>query len=634
LRQWANGISLDWTHLTAKHLGEGQSEKWLLTVVDQQQRLIGAWFTADTALSTAKPILMQLKKNGCKPVVVALDNLPPTINRDTGMVRFLKEDVFPESCKVVIQDLFHVVQNFAADFGSKEDVVHFHQDVTMGVRKAMRYMHHNKKSQVVDLLKDGKLSVSIFYHGTWYIVDYRKMTLEEIDSWCEIGVFHELFCFGSNPVVPLISFSEGETRNNIHDWNTNTMVPKYFADGVQVAVDGVKRLGNLRTLASWNNHVKNLTMRGVKCILPNTLGLQEWRETDRVDTRTGMAVVQQLFNSGGNESWHSRVENIGGHGTATKQNKHMLGLLGLNRLVRIKEDKLRTEGRAAGDPIGYDRWSVSLLANAYAEKAGSKRKLPVPHLSDGEIVKTDMPVFLRSFDGPVAKHPSRNRVEKSYQLPLQRNIVQNMPKSGFLRGSPPPAYRGPRTRPVSTSISAYFEVPGGGAPRTLAAKRLRLNDEVGDDKEQQLREELQDAGPREAQPFESGKQSRQQVLNRYSKWNTWACVCHFAKHKSMGCSRTCARGIRHCEMQRSRCAELNRKYLKPKHQTDGELIKYLPSAFLQSLDSCTLQRKSPQQQVGFESETNVGIVVVSAWGGIDDELREILGRTSTLLWIK
>jgi hypothetical protein len=84
------GISLDWTHLTAKHLGEGQSEKWLLTVVDQQQRLIGAWFTANTALSTAKPILMQLKKNGCKPVVVALDNLPPAINRDTGMVRFLK----------------------------------------------------------------------------------------------------------------------------------------------------------------------------------------------------------------------------------------------------------------------------------------------------------------------------------------------------------------------------------------------------------------------------------------------------------------------------------------------------------------------------------------------------------------
>jgi hypothetical protein len=171
------GISLDWTHLTAKHLGEGQCEKWLLTVVDQQQRLIGAWFTADTALATAKPLLLQLKTNGCKPLVVALDNLPPTINRDTGMVTFLKEDIFPESCKVVIQDLFHVVQNFAADFGSKEDAVHYHQDVTMGVRKAMRYMHHNKKSQVVDLLKDGKLSVSIFYHGTWYIADYRKMKL-------------------------------------------------------------------------------------------------------------------------------------------------------------------------------------------------------------------------------------------------------------------------------------------------------------------------------------------------------------------------------------------------------------------------------------------------------------------------
>jgi hypothetical protein len=43
---------LDWTFLTAKHLGEGEAEKWLLTIVDEQGRLLAAWFTRGTALDS------------------------------------------------------------------------------------------------------------------------------------------------------------------------------------------------------------------------------------------------------------------------------------------------------------------------------------------------------------------------------------------------------------------------------------------------------------------------------------------------------------------------------------------------------------------------------------------------------
>jgi hypothetical protein len=171
------GISLDWTHLSAKHIGDGETEKWLLTVVDQQQRLIAAWFTANTALESAEPLLQQLKQNGCCPAIIALDNLPPSINRDTGMVVFLK-GIF-DSCKQVCQDRFRVINNFQKDFGNKEDM-HFHQDITMCVRRSMRYMHHGKKEQVIKLLKTKQLSVSTFFHGSWYTCDHRQMDDSEI----------------------------------------------------------------------------------------------------------------------------------------------------------------------------------------------------------------------------------------------------------------------------------------------------------------------------------------------------------------------------------------------------------------------------------------------------------------------
>jgi hypothetical protein len=57
-----------------------------------------------------------------------------------------------------------VVRNLQRDIGSKEDP-HFHRDVTMRLRSAMRGMHEGTKLQVVDLLKTGKLNVSTFFHG-------------------------------------------------------------------------------------------------------------------------------------------------------------------------------------------------------------------------------------------------------------------------------------------------------------------------------------------------------------------------------------------------------------------------------------------------------------------------------------
>jgi hypothetical protein len=391
------------------------------------------------------------------------------------MVVFLKT-IFP-TCKQVKQDLFHVVQNLQRDFGSKEDP-HFHRDVTMRLRSAMRGMHGGKKLQVVDLLKTGKLNVSTFFRREWYTCEYRSMPDDEIKMWIEVGVFRELFCSGSNPVVPYISYSEDQTRENIKEWSNGYMMPKYFPTGEQIRIDGKFRLGNVKTVATWNLKIGYFIERATKCILLRTLGLQEFKETERIDTKTLMAVVKQLYNTGTNESWHSRVEHIGGFGTATKANKHMLGLLGMVRVARIKEDNVRMSEALGNPPIGYDRWSASIVANRYAEAAGSTRRLPVPHLagSEGDAVTTDMPVFLREFDGPVAKPKSQAAKRKAVQAPLKSMIPTAIPTGSFLHGVPPPAFAGPRTAPRSAVLTSFF----GGAP---AAKRQKQSTKRADPSE-------------------------------------------------------------------------------------------------------------------------------------------------------
>ena len=91
-----SGVGTDWAKLTSKHLGDGELEKWLFTVTDQHGRLLAAWFVYDTKLETTRPLLEQLRKNGVNPLVITVDNLPPSINRDTGLVQFLKGDAAPE----------------------------------------------------------------------------------------------------------------------------------------------------------------------------------------------------------------------------------------------------------------------------------------------------------------------------------------------------------------------------------------------------------------------------------------------------------------------------------------------------------------------------------------------------------
>jgi hypothetical protein len=207
-----------------------------------------------------------------------------------------------------------------------------------------------------------------------YTCEYRSVPDDEIKMWIEVGVFHELFCSGSNPVMPYLSYchsySEDQTRETIKEWSNGYMMPKYFPTGEQIRIDGKFRVGNVKTVATCNLKIGYFIEHATKCILLRTLGLQEFKETERIDTKTLMAVVKQLDNTGTNESWHSRVDHIDGFGTATKANKHMLGLLGMVRVARIKEDNVRISEALGKPPIGYDRWSASIVANRYAEAAG------------------------------------------------------------------------------------------------------------------------------------------------------------------------------------------------------------------------------------------------------------------------
>jgi hypothetical protein len=305
-------VSLDWTSLSADHLGDGESEKWFLTVVDDKQRLIGAVFTPNTALSNAKPLLLQLKANGCRPKVAILDNLPPTVLLDTGMVRVLKDEIWPGSLEAVIQDRFHVVQNFCRDLNNKQDP-EYHQDITMGLRRATRKMVEGKLKQVWALLSSGGVNKSVFLCGRWHRTVYQnEMDDGEIQSWLDLGVIDAMFCTGYNPVIPYESRTPEETQMKLKQWSNEVIVPKYFKDGQQIRVDGAYRLGNNRTVEQWNKKVELLCLRVVKAILPQSTGLREWKPTKRVDKMTKMVVIQQLFNTSGNESWHSRLEQVGG----------------------------------------------------------------------------------------------------------------------------------------------------------------------------------------------------------------------------------------------------------------------------------------------------------------------------------
>jgi hypothetical protein len=133
-------MGLDWTKISADHLGQGGDEKWLLTRVDDRQKLLFAVITNDTSLGTVTPHLLQLKAKGCHPQLVVLDNMPSTVDRDTGMVQFLKEVISPKDVERVIQDRFHIVQIFCADLTCKQEI-DYHADIPMCLRRSTPRMN-------------------------------------------------------------------------------------------------------------------------------------------------------------------------------------------------------------------------------------------------------------------------------------------------------------------------------------------------------------------------------------------------------------------------------------------------------------------------------------------------------------
>jgi hypothetical protein len=562
--------SFDWTKLSADHLGEGESEKWLLTVVDEKNRLLGAFFTTDTALRSAKPLLLQLKANGIKPKVVILDNLPSTEEIETGMAKMLKQEVWPGSLKAVIQDRFHVVQNFCKDLTRKQDP-DYHVDIIQGIRRSTRRMNPECLEMVLSKLRAGKISKSVFLCGEWYTTRYTKMGEDEIKSWLDLGVIDAMFCSGTNPVIPYESLSADAVKTNIEKWNAEVIVPKYFdRSGNQIRVGASYRLGN-NNLEKWNKKARLLILRVVKCILPQTTGLSDWKFTHRVDTMTQMKVVQQLFNSSSNESWHSRLEDIGGHGTATRELKHAQGTFGLVRLLRRKEDDLREKGESVGGPVGYDRFGVSILANQYAEAAGSHARLPVPQLGKQGKVTSAKPTFLREMEGPLVAggvSGTRKRVRATVQHPLDKDPIKHDMPTGRFFLKLPAEHVGPRTYPTrrSRGMAAFF-APAEEMP---SSKRSRAESPA------ERAPAVQGGG---AAAVVDEKKRVQNVRNRYTKWNRYPCSCKpKGSTRSTPCARACARQTRAEEMIKSKCAEANDKSRQPAPPGFGETVEYLPSA--------------------------------------------------------
>jgi hypothetical protein len=578
-------VGLDWTKISADHLGEGEDEKWLLTGVDDRQKLLFAIFTKDTSLGTAKPHLLQLKANGCHPKLVVLDNMPSTVDRDTGMVQFLKEEIWPETLKEVIQDRFHIVQKFCADLTCKQET-DYHADITMCLRRSPRRMNPEKLQQVWGKLAAGAINKTTFLNGVWYKTGNRRMSDSEIKQWVDLGVVHAMFCSGANSVVPYESLPQEVMAAKLTEWSETVIMPKYFNRGKQIKVGGKYRLGNFSALEDWQKKVRLLILRCAKAIVPLSTGLMEWKETLRVDTATKMTIIQQLFNTSGNESWHSRLEALGGHGQASRNLKHTEGILGIVRLTRRKEDDLRSSGQSNGQPVLYDRFTCSFLANQYAESAGSDARLPTPHFDFDGPMTSEAPMFLRVMDQPMVSAGTASRERVTGNDPFKAAAKPRMPTGSTLQGRRTP-FSGPRTNKRPLPIQGFFapqkrpRVQQSTAGNTDEVDRGNSAVGGGSSAMDGGSSAVGDGNSAAPPQYDAARKLAQRARNYYTKWNHWPCTCFKWKTRQRGtwvCTQVCERRIRHVAMQKSGCCEANEQRYAPPAPSHGELVQFQSTA--------------------------------------------------------
>jgi hypothetical protein len=259
-------LKLDYTFNAAVHLGSGDDERVLLTIVDEDDNVVCTLVCPSTKLFLIKSALAQLFSEGFHPVIVSLDNVPTTDDvMATNMLKIFTEAM--PSIKFWIQDLFHCVAGFTKVF-SQQSVEWFHTHVTLPIRNAMREMHPIKLAELRLRLEQGSVKIVSSFRGERIAIGPDGIRAAHIDSLIASGHFFKMFCSGHRCVIPMLFKSKMVMGRDLWKVHRDLAAELFDEQGRQKPVNGAFMLGQVDK-EQFRKKFANFVKRAFNCIPPN-----------------------------------------------------------------------------------------------------------------------------------------------------------------------------------------------------------------------------------------------------------------------------------------------------------------------------------------------------------------------------
>jgi hypothetical protein len=409
-------LKLDYTFNAAVHLGSGDGEKVLLTIMDEEDNVVCVLFCPSTKLFLIRGALQQLYSEGFHPLIVSLDNVPTSDDvMATSMMKIFTEAM--PTIKYWIQDLFHCVAGFTKVFPS-QNVDWFHNNVTLPIRNAMRQMDPIKEAELRLRLERGNVKITSTFRGEKVVIGKDGIRPTAIDSLVSSGHFHKMFCSGHRCVVPMLFKSRDVMMKCL--WGVHRALAAELFDehGVQQLVGGAYMLGPNVNNAQFKRKFANFTKRAANCIPPRDVLVKYYSEIPRPGL---MSLVKYKLMTGSNESLHSRVGAVGGATNSSKEFKHAHAIIAITEMMRRKEAK---EGTC---PIGHLDFGINFETNEMARtSAVLAGRMPVPTLATDMGVDARSALVLRHIARPLCQPGSKaalRQVNPFGQSKLDGNVL-------------------------------------------------------------------------------------------------------------------------------------------------------------------------------------------------------------------
>jgi hypothetical protein len=375
---------IDYTFISAVHLGSGKAEGVMLTIVDEDDHVVCVLFCPSTRLELIKPTLTQLFDEGFRPLVLSMDNVPVSDDKmNTAMIQTFRSCI--STIEYLVQDLFHAVAGFTKVFPNQNEDW-FHKHVTLPLRSAMREMESTKLAELRLLIGDGKVKITSSYRGDTVSIDSSGLQPNEIDDLILSGHFFKMFCSGHRCVIPMIFHSKLVMQRKLWALHKVLSAELFDEDGRANLINGSFMVG-ATTRDRFRKEFANFVGRALNCIPPDDRRVEYYSLIPRPGK---MPLVKYKLMTGSNESLHSRVGAVGGATNSSKEYKHAHATISVAEMQRRKEAK---EGSCT---VGHLDFQINIDTNKMAQDSGVlKSTMPVPVLAPEDGVAKRSATFLR-----------------------------------------------------------------------------------------------------------------------------------------------------------------------------------------------------------------------------------------------